>query len=219
MRAQMDYANSLQKQGRHEEVQKVFDHVATIDNPAAPNVAAIDSVALQCMVQGATTQDAAARIDAIAGRHLQTFEMLAFGNLADFISQHDCGGLTKAALAASIVRVIDAANQPPTLVQLWRSRFIAAKLFVQAGDLSRAQDQLRLAWQTHAADPAVGVFLVNVCLANHDPSCASVTLREVRAKLPSWDHRGMRLVADMERQLRDAASAPQRQAPDPAPAG
>jgi hypothetical protein len=207
MRAQMDYANTLQKQGKYDEVQRVFDHVATIDNPAAPHVAAIDTVALQCMVHGEASPEAVARVAAIAGDRLQQFEMLAFENLANYLEKHECRNLTKAQLAATIVAVVDAAPQPATLVQLWRSRFVAAKLYVQAGQPAQAQTQLALAWKTGAADPAVGVFLATVYALNHDFANARLILDDVRKHLASWDRRGNTLVADLERQLDNASRA------------
>lgn len=210
MRAQMDYANALQKQGKYDEVQRVFDHVATIDNPAAPHVAAIDTVALQCMVHGETSPTAVARIGAMVGARLQTFEMLAFGNLADYLEKHECRNLTRTQLAMHIIAAIDAAPQPQTLVQIWRSRFIAAKLLVQDSQPIAAQTQLAVAWETGVADPAVGMFLANVCAINHDIAPARAVLAEVRARLPAWDRRGAMLAAELDRFLdsQSAAAAP-----------
>lgn len=66
------------------------------------------------------------------------------------------------------MKLVDAAPQPARLTQLWRSRFYAAKLYASAGLLSQPQQQLELAWNTKAADPAVGAFLVQVQLARGD---------------------------------------------------
>lgn len=201
MRAQMDYANVLQKRGEYEKVQSVFDHVATIDNPAAAHVAAIDTVALDCMVRHETSVQNVARMFDIAGGHLQAFEMLAFQNLANYLERNECGNLGKIELAAVIVTVVDAAPQPATLVQIWRSRFIAAKLLVQAGMPKPAEEQLALAWATGAADPAVGAFLATVFAINKDVASSRATIKQVRARLARWDSRGAKLVSELEGQL------------------
>lgn len=199
LRAQMDYANSLQKQGRVDEVQAVFDHVATIANPAAAHVAAIDTVALQCMTRAEATPAAIERMRAIAGAPLQAFEMLAWSNLADYLEKHDCRNLDKAELAQIIVSTVDAAPQPARLVQLWRSRFIAAKLYMQAGAPLQAQAQLAIAWSSGAADPAVGIFFAHVCLVNGDKNIARLVVSELRERMHWWDTRGARFADEIDR--------------------
>jgi len=201
MRAQMDYANVLHALGDYARERQVLNHLATIANPAAPHIAAINTVALECTTSGETSPDAIANVAGIAGGMLQQFEMLAFQNLANVIEQQECKGLSREQLASIIVSVIEAAPQPGRLVQLWRSRFIAAKLYVQAGRVVPALEQLKLAWATGAADPAVGVFLSTVYLMNHDPDNAELALSDTRTRIKFWDKRGSILAADLERKI------------------
>lgn len=206
-RALLDYSVMLHKQGRIDQVQATFDRMAGASNPAAPHVAAIDTLALQCMSRGEADTATLARVASIAGEKLQQYEMLAFDNLTNILASRKCRQLSPQQLAALIVSIVDAAPQPAALMPLWRNRFIAAKLFVQAEQFDKAEEQLRLAWKTGTADPGVGVFLANVEATNHDFGAARGTLAEVRRKLRHWDKRGTTKIAELEQRI-DAASPP-----------
>lgn len=201
LRAQMDYANILQKQGKADEVQRVFDHVATMEDLTARHAAAINTVTLQCMVSGTASAASVGKIHRMVGDDFRTFEMMAFGNLADFLASHECEGLTKEELANTIVRIVDASKQAKNLVQLWRSRFIAAKLLVQSGQIAHGREQLELAWNTYAADPAVGAFLAEVQLAQQDVAATRITADQIRNKLAWWDQRGATFLSSIEERI------------------
>ena len=204
MRAQLDHANMLQIQGRYAEAQQVFDHMQQMNNPAARHAGIIDSVALQCMAYGKTSTEAVARISTIAGSKLQLAEMLAFENLGNYLQSHDCARLEKAQLAALIVSVVDAAPQPATLTQLWRSRFIAAQLYTKSGMLAKAQEQTAFAWMTGAADPAVGVYLANLYYLNGDLASARLVLADASKHIKPWDRRNLELIAALQQKFEHA---------------
>lgn len=201
MRAHLDHANLLQVQGRYAEVAAIFDYMTTMDSPAARHVGIIDGVTLQCMVHDTTDPSAVARLSSFAGARLQLAEMLAFKNLADTLQAGDCRNLTKVQLADTIVHVVNAAPQPTTLIQLWRSRFVASQLYATSGQLNQAVRQSALAWMTGAADPAVGVYLVRLYLATGDPASAALILRDVKKQMAPWDQRGHERIAELEAQL------------------
>ena len=208
MRAQLDHANMLQLAGRYDEAQKVFDHLATIPNPAARHVAAIDSVALECMAHGATTSGAAAHMGYFAGAKLQLAEMLAFENLANYLEKHKCVNLDKVRLAATIISVVNAAPQSGKLTQVWRSRFVAARLYQSAGLLPQAIQQAALAWMTGAADPAVGVFLANLYYVAGNQASARLILADVEKHIEPWDRRNLAVVAELKQHFENPATKP-----------
>lgn len=213
MRAHLDHANLLQLQGRHAEAQQVFEHMTTMDNPAARHAGIIDSVTLQCMVHGTTNPGSVARLGTIAGAKLQLAEMLAFENLGNYLQKNRCGHLSKSKLAEIIVQTVNAAPQPERLTQLWRSRFVASQLYATGGQLALAQQQAALAWITGAADNAVGVYLTQMYLANGDIASARLVLGDVRKHLAPWDQRNHKLVAKLELKLGDARQTPTRVTP------
>lgn len=202
VRANIDATRVLQAQGRNTEVQQILDTMAGFEAPAARHVAAINSVVLQCSTQGATSPAAVAKINAIAGARLELAEMLMLENLVRFLQENSCENLDKAQLAAIIVHIVDSAPQPARLVQLWRSRFHASKLYASSGHLAEAQHQLELAWGTGHADPAVGAFLVQVQLARGDLANARRTLDEVRPRIATWDRRGHVKIEELTGALR-----------------
>lgn len=190
VRALMDQARLWQAQGRNDEVQDLLDNMASLDNPTARHVAAISSVAHQCATRGATTPPAVARIGAIAGSKLQLAEMLMLEDLARLLQGKSCRHLERDELASMMVRIADAAPQPPGLTQIWRTRFFAAHLYAGVGDLARARQQLALAWNTGKADPAAGAFLVRVHLSRGEIVDAERVLHEVVPKVARWDRTG-----------------------------
>lgn len=198
VRAQLDHANMLQLEGRPAEAQRAFDHLATLDNPTANHVAAIDTVTLQCMTEGRTTATATGRIRAITGAKLSLAELLAVENLAKFVRNKGCVGLTKVELATMIVDIVDATGQPPRLVQLWRNRFIASQLYLAAGLLNKAIEQAGFAWMTGAADPSVGVYLANLYYLAGDKASARLVLQDARKRIESWDERNQLAVKQLE---------------------
>lgn len=201
MRAQLDYANSLRLQGRIKDTAAVFDHMMRMRNPAARHVGIIDSVALQCIAHQATDEQAVARISTIAGADLQLAEMLAFENLSKYLAKHECNGLTKVQLADLIVEVVNAAPQPQSLTQIWRSRFNAAELYLLAGEPQKAETQAALAWMPGTADTSVGVYLANLYRVNGDDKSARVILKDIEQRVAPWDERNLKLIGELDQVL------------------
>jgi protein O-mannosyl-transferase len=154
-----------------------------------------------------TTPDAIAHIAAFAGAKLQLSEMLAFEYLGRYIEKHDCKGLGKDQLAALIAHIVDAAPQPAGLNQLWRSRFIAAQLYLAAGMLPNAQEQDALAWITGAADPAIGIHLANIYYLEGDKTSARLVLADAIKQIKPWDQRNLRLVRELTQQFENGQPA------------
>jgi len=206
MRALLDQAVMLQLQGRFDETQHLFDHMATIDNPAARHVALIDTVSLQCMAHGEVSPEAVARMQSIAGGTLQFAEMLAFENFSNYLQNHDCKGLSKAEYASTLVDIVNAAQQPAKLKPLWRTRFNAARLYLAAGMKAKGIDETARAWATGAADGAVGIFLARLYYENDDTVSAQLILNDARKHISRTDKRNLNLIDKLQRQLNVAAA-------------
>lgn len=198
LRAQLDYAQTLMAQGKHEEVRGVIEQMAASPNPAARHFAALDTLLLDCIQHGQVAPDAIAQVRAIAGERLQLAEMFAFKVVSDYLRTHECKGLSQTTMADLVVGILNAAPQPPTLRQIWGSRFDAAELYLRSGQLQEAQQQAELAWATGATDPPVGVFLATVYHLAGDPVNARRVIAEVRAMMAPWDRRGHKLLAALE---------------------
>lgn len=199
IRAQTDFATNLVASGRFDEAQRVIRHIATIPSPAARNLAAIDTVLLQCLIYQTTDASAVATINHIKGTKLQLSEMLAFEMLGRVINAKLCRGLNEAQLANIIVRIVDAAPQPGTLMQIWRSRYIASRLYLDADQLVEANQQASLAWESRSADPAVGMFLANLEYINGDQVTATQVLAEAVKRTAWWDRRNLELARKLRK--------------------
>ena len=213
LRAQLDYAQTLMADGKHQEVRQVIEYMATIPNPAAHHFAALDTLLIDCVEYGQVQPEAIARVTDIAGAKLQLAEMLAFKVVSDYLRTHECKGLSQTEMANLIVGIVDAAPQPATLHQIWGSRFDAAELYLRSGHPQQAQHQAALAWMTGAAEPPAGVFLANVYYLNGDPASARIILADVRKRIAPWDRRGHKLIAELELKLGDASRTPARITP------
>ena len=203
MRAQIDYANSLQIQGRIQETSAVFEHMKTMRDPAARHVGLINTVTLQCMAYRKVESSAVRDMASISGTKLQLAEMLAFENLGNYLHTNDCDGLGKIELANIIVATVDAAPQPQGLTQIWRNRFVAAQLYFLAGARRDAETQAALAWIPGSADAAVGIYLANVYRINGDNKSAALILRDTKRRVPTWDKRNLKLLSELEQLLKN----------------
>jgi len=208
MRALLDDAVMLQLQGRYEETQQIFDHMATIDNPAARHVALIDAVSLQCMAHKQVTHEAVVRMQTIAGAKLQLAEMLAFENFSNYLQDHDCKGLSKAEFATILVDMVNAAPQPDTLTSLWRTRFNAARLYLATGMRAQGMEQTARAWMPGTADVAVGIVLAQLYYNNGDPASAQLVLNDARKHLGYMDKKNQTLIDKLQDQLDGVTAKP-----------
>jgi hypothetical protein len=197
LRAQLDYSVILQLDGRAAEVQKVFDHLTTLSNPAARNVGAIDSMSLQCMMHKETTEIAIEKVKGVSGSRLQLPEMLAFENFDNYLQSHDCKNLTKSQLADMMVRIVEAAPQPETSLPLWRTRFNAARLYLADGYPDKAREQAARAWMTGNADVSIGLFLANLYFLNDDPKSAHLVLKDLTPRISARDTQSRRYMIEM----------------------
>jgi hypothetical protein len=197
LRAQLDLATIYQIDGKRDEAQSVFDHMATLPNPAARHVAAIDTVVLQCMADHRASDDAIEKIDGMIGAKLQMPEMLAFENFSDYLQKNDCGNFSKSRLADVMVKAVDSAPQPARVMQLWRTRFNAAKLYLADGYPDKAREQTAMVWMTGSADLPIGIFLANLYFLNNDPTSAHILLKDLGPRLSPRDTHNRLLITEL----------------------
>lgn len=194
LRAQLDYATILLNKGELEKTEQVIDQLANSSNPAARNVYATYKVLLQCLGRQETNPTAVERIALISGQKLQLSDMLSFEMLARLIRQRPCKSLSALDLAAILVNIADSAPQPPQLLQIWRTRYVASGLYIDQGQLKDARAQLLAAWVPGTADLAVGVDLAKVDYAMGARAAAIKTLKDVEPRIPRWDSRSREIV-------------------------
>lgn len=206
LRAHLDHASMQMAGGDFDGAEETFERLAGLNVPLAQQVGYIDVVFVQCYRDKRVDPVAVGRLNTIVGSKLQLGQMLAFEMLGDLLQKQSCDGLDADQLATIIVDAVDNAGQPEGLVAIWRSRFIAARLYGHAGLLGEAVDQAAQAWMTGRADASVGVYLVALYNEAGDVDSARVIASDVRRGLGKWDQRNRRLLDNLDGRLRTQKS-------------
>lgn len=201
LRANLDHAQALQLRGDLQGAASVFERMSSSHRPVLRNVGIVDAVTLDCMANHAVRSSQLDLIQKLEGSRLGIPEMLAFENLAEYLYSHQCEGLAPAVLAQKMIDIVDASNQAPGLLPVWRMRFIAARLYATAGDARSAQTQAALAWMPGTADTAVGVFLAGLYYSTGDYRSAQLVVRDAERRLSRLDQRNILLIGQLKSAL------------------
>lgn len=200
-RAHLDHISMLLAQGRSAEAMRTFDALERIGDDASKHAAIIGKVWLQCYLYEQVDKEGVARLRSIAGARLELGELLSVERLGNLLIERGCQGLSKTNLGYILSEIVNEAPQPETLTPLWRTRFMASRLFLEDGQLALATEQAALAWMTERADPAVGVLLSALYLQQGDVQSATLILDDVRRKLPAWDQRNRELIELLQNKI------------------
>lgn len=188
-RAHLDKLSILLTVGQVQEAREVLDQMLDFPDPAAYSSAALTHVWLDCREDGRVNSVNRARLSTLVGRKLQLAELFPSEKIGAMLLETPCEGLTADEFASWLRDLTNEAGQNPAHTQVWRLRFQASRLFASTGQLPLAIEQSALAWMTGKADPAVGVFLINLYLAADDRRSAEILLPQVRASIAGWDSR------------------------------
>jgi protein O-mannosyl-transferase len=200
-RAQFENLSLVWNTGPADQTRQLLDQLSHSSNFLTRHVAAISTLLHECQTQHAIDQKSLALVAAIAGEKLQLPEMGEFAQLGLSVRGRDCAGLSQIELADMLRKIVDAAPQPQSDTALWRIRFTAAILYASGGNLYEAQRQAALAWDTHAADPAIGIELANLMIDNHDFAGARVTQAQLSTRIPFWDRQSHAAMVRIEQRL------------------
>lgn len=206
-RARLDQISLLLAQSRNDEAMQAFEQLATLDDPSARSAAAMGTVWLQCRLHGSTTAESVARISTIVGQKLQLSELLSAEQLMGLLLNKDCEGLSKSQFAQILRDATNEAGQNPGLVQIWRNRLVAARLFVADNQLALGIEQAALAWMPGTADPTTGVYLANLYYASGDYDSARLIARDAERRIASWDRRNLDQLAKIRKHFEVDTSA------------
>lgn len=188
-RAHLDKLSILLTLGQVPEAREVLDRMLSFPDPAAYSSATLTHVWLDCREDGRVSPTNHDRLATLIGRKLQLAELFPSEKIGALLLEKPCDGLTADDFAFWLRELTNEADQNPAHTQVWRLRFQASRLFASTGQLPLAIEQSALAWMTGKADPAVGVLLINLYLANDDRRSAEILLPQVRAAIPEWDKR------------------------------
>lgn len=200
-RAHLDYISILLAESRNNDAREILKKLEGFSDPGSRHTAVITSVWLDCYEYGRVDAEAVARVRSIVGAKLELAELLSAEKLGNLILHHSCSGLSKADLGYILRDMTGESDQRGGLVQVWRIRFMASRLFAAEGLLPIAIEQSALAWMTGRADAAVGVFLANLYYVEGDCASARLILRNTWSRVEGWDRRNERLLKDLEKKV------------------
>ena len=188
-RAHLDKISILLAIGETGEARNVLHRMLSFPDVTARNTATMTLVWLDCWSHGEVEPEDLARMHSMVGSKLQLAELFTGEKLGNLLIAKECKGLSKDEFGLFLRELTADSGQPPGLTQVWRLQFMASRLFAESGQLPLAIEQSALSWMTGRADPAVGVFLVNLYFAYGDRQSAELLVPQVRARIPSWDQR------------------------------
>ena len=200
-RAQFENLSLVWNTGSSDQTTQLLDQLTHSSNALTRHVAAISSLLHECVTHHAIDQKSLALVAAIAGEKLQLPEMGEFAQLGLSVRGQDCAGLSQIELADMLRKIVDAAPQSQSDTSVWRIRFTTAILYASGGNLHEAQRQAALAWDTHVADPAIGIELANLQIDNHDFAGARVTQSQLLTRIPFWDRQSHAAIVRIEQRL------------------
>jgi len=200
-RAQFDNLYLTWHMDSPEKTRRALDNLAEDSNPDTRHLALVFTLLQECQTDHSIAPKSLARVATIAGSKLQLSEMLAFEQVAGYVRDNECGGLSKIKLADTLRGIVDTAPQPQSNTAVWRMRFTTANLYDFGGQPVEAQRQAALAWNTGVADPSVGVFLALLQIYNQDISGAHITRAQLHTRVASWDRRNLAHLATIDQKL------------------
>lgn len=190
-RAHLDKISILLKLEWTDEARELMLQMKQIPDPNAFSAATLNLAWLDCRENARIAEDDVSRLAGLAGRKLQLADLFGGEKLGKLLLEKPCQGLTRKQFADVLRDMTAQSQQSPGNVQVWRLRFMASRLYAKDNLLGLAIEQSALAWMTQKADPAVGVFLINLYLAAGDHKSAEILLPEVRARIAPWDQRNL----------------------------
>jgi hypothetical protein len=200
-RAQFDNLYLVWHLDSPEKTRQVLADLAKNGNPETRHLAVAFNLLHECEFEHSIEPKSLGHVAAMAGSKLQLSEMLAFDEIGVYLRHYDCAGLSKIAFADTLRKIVDATPQPQSNTPVWRVRFMAADLYARGGQPDEAQRQAALAWNTGAADPAIGILLANLQIYNHDFSGAHATRAQLQARVAPWDRRSQAELVIIDQKL------------------
>ncbi|MBN8726461.1 MAG: hypothetical protein J0H15_01990 [Xanthomonadales bacterium] len=194
-RALLDKISILLAIDQPEEARKLLQKMLHFPEPAAQTAAAFNLAWLDCRERHAIAPEELANLKQLIGHKMELAAVFGSEKLGNLLLQEDCAGLSRHELAMILRDMTAATDQPPGDIPVWRPRFMAARLFAEDHSLRLAIEQAALAWMTGRADPAVGVYLINLYYAVGDRTSAEILLPQVRAIISPWDKRNQEQLA------------------------
>jgi hypothetical protein len=184
LRARLDLVAILVGEGRHAEALAIVAPMTASPRRTVRALASLTGIGIACVRDGLADGDRLAALDEHVGYPVYYAHVAGVEGLADLV-EAGCTGIDRVDFADRIVRLVDAAPQPPDLVTHWKLRYVAAQLYADGGAPKHAHAQALKAWASGRAAP-VGGYAVQLAAVLGHCNEARTLLADVSSVVKVW---------------------------------
>lgn len=149
---------------------------------------------------------------------IQLSEMVAFEAIADRLESGACQWPGADAMLRLGRSMLAASTQAPSVQNVWRTRYVVARLAALSGDLQGAVMMAEQAWRESAWNSGVGVLVFQLNASRADIAACRRVLDQLKATVGKGDRRAWAAIATFEDFVHNSESGTARPQPDVAPA-
>lgn len=161
--------------------------------------------AVECFTHGRLDAATAEQMLTETQQVMEPDLLKALENLSQIILTRPCKNLSAGSLADNLARWLDRSPRSERSLVKWRTRFLAARLYVAEDGLDspRALEQARVAWASGAAEAPVGAMIVGIELNRGNIGAANLALESLEPLIAAHDVQGQKLMALYRRSLKE----------------
>lgn len=171
------------------------------ERPSTQLIGMLNLIRIDCLVDGETSPPLVKRAFEIQPETVQADLFTTFDALGNVLIEKPCVNLTAEQLADEIVEMVEQQALPSTLIQLWRLRFLGAKLYYSEGKLSEAYSQARAAWSGSGNSPTIGLMVLGLQINLDMLESASQLYGELEKEIKPSNYRGRSLLEQYGNEL------------------
>lgn len=207
LRARMEWATLLVERNQVDAAMRVLDELNASDSESERLLGAAYRIAVACHFGRDVDRAWLDALDRQTRDRPTMVDLHGLDLVAAEVRAGRCGPVDASAYADTLRRFADASRQPERIFVKWKLRALSADLYARAGRVDDADAQATLAWDSGAADPAVGFLLASMQIEKHRFDDATRTLELVRRRLGRFDVAGARMVEDLGARLESLRQA------------
>ena len=180
------------------EVRAHSQHLTMLERPSTRAIGLAGLIRLDCILEQRADPDRTEALFQLAPEAFEADLYRSLEMLVNTVNRISCENMTPPELAEGLIRLVENSGFPDGLYLVWRIRFLAARLFYEAGNPERALKHAERAFEASDRDPAVGMMVVGLRINLGRFDSASDLLEDVKALIPKSDRQGQQLIDTYE---------------------
>jgi len=180
------------------EVRAHSQHLTTLQKPSTRAIGLAGHIQLDCILEQQVDPARVESLFELAPDSIEADLYRSLEMLANTVNRLSCENMNPPELAEGFIRLVENSGLPDDLNLVWRIRFLAARLFYEAGNPEKALEQAEHAFEASHQNPAVGMMVVGLKINLGHFDSASDLLEEVKTLIPESDRQGQQLIEGYE---------------------